>query len=127
MRLLSNDHDGAASPSPRKARGVPPVNGMRILGPPASFEILTQISAPSPENPKVLRRPDALSGPMPSVRLRKFPVPTCFSQMSNSPAASDMNATNFPSGEISPDSSAPSQSVNREKCAAASGDSIVNR
>ena len=53
---------------------------------------------------------------MSSVRLRKLPVPTCFNQMSNSPAASDMKATNLPSGEISAASSAPPIGETGEVC-----------
>ena len=57
------------------------------------------------------------------MRFLKSPVPTCFSQRSNSPARSATKTTNVPSGEISAAPSVPSQSVKRENCALASGSS----
>ena len=91
---------------------------------PRFLECQTEISAPSPENPKfrkkVVDRGGSRGGP-PRVRLVKLPVPIRLSQRSNCPSLSAANATKVPSGEISAAPSAPSQSVSLEKCALASG------
>ncbi len=122
-RLSSGDQEGAAAPWPMNACGVPPVSGMRHFGALESPPSANQISLPSPQKPKVLTCPGGLSGGMSWVRLRKLPVPTCLTQRSICPARSALNATNFPSGEISAPASVPSQSVKKENCAPASGSS----
>ena len=85
-----------------------------------------QTSAPSPENPKVRSTPGTSSEGMFSVRFLKWPVPTCVHQRSSSPARSDRNTTNRPSGEMSARASVPSQSVKVENWAAAKGSAATS-
>ena len=100
------------APSPRNARGVPPIRSINSSGFPSAG--LNQIDAPSPEKPSFrTMNPLAASGGKFRERLEKRPVPTWLSQISNSPSRSARKATNFPSGEISAPSSVPSQSVKR--------------
>ena len=72
------------APFSRKVRGVPPISGMIICAIDGPVSGLNQISEPSPENPNLRKvGPMGCSAGISAVRLRKLPVPTWLSQMSN--------------------------------------------
>ncbi len=79
---------------------------------------------PSPEKP-ILRTITPESSSLPFVRLKNCPVATWLNQMSYGPSRSEINVTNFPSGEIAASSSNPGKSVKRVKWALARGFSRV--
>ena len=90
------------------------------LQPPPSRLPAIQISEPSPVNPMPRSGPRT-SGTVPRVRFWRLPLLVWQIQTSNGPSWSEMNAANFPSGEIVGFDSLPVKSVNRLNRAPASG------
>ena len=72
------------APLSRKGRDGPPIRGMIICAIDGPFSRPNQISALSPEKPS-FRKVEKVgwSGGISGVTLRKIPVPTWLSQMSN--------------------------------------------